>query len=324
MRFATDQLVQPMPSTPQIEPNPASSVSVAAAGIMAYGNLLGRAGGEQLAVVCRPHEQPAVSVVLYRSPPYDLHVPALHMPRLSINLTASSVFGGVESERRRTFEARRHSMFLTPSSAAVQWQKRSPSRHLAIYFRPRSHLDDCECADHLQRCGPIFNVTLPECTALIERLEAEMIAPGPFAPEVVDSLARLLLIGLARRRGRSTGPLQLSAALLRRLEDYLDANLTRRILVADLAAVVGLPAQSFAKAYLRYTGRSPHQFVLARRVERAIDMLRHGSLSLTEVATACGFASQQHMTHVLSDRLGIAPSAVRGDALHESASSRNR
>ena len=66
------------------------------AGITAYGSVLYRAGGEQLAVVGRPSEQPTLAVVLYRSPPYDLQVPALQMPRLSINLTASSVVGGIE------------------------------------------------------------------------------------------------------------------------------------------------------------------------------------------------------------------------------------
>ena len=151
-----------------------------------------------------------------------------------------------------------------------------------------------------------------------------MTTPGPFAIEAVDSLARLLLIGFASRRGRGSGPLRMSAPLLRRLEEHIDANLTRRILVADMAAVVGLPAQAFAQAYLRYTGRSPHQFVLARRIERATDLLRHSPFSLSEVAVACGFSSQQHMTHVLSDRLGKAPAALRNEALQKSAASRDR
>ncbi len=306
------------------EPNPSPSTAAAAAGITAYASLLGRSGGEQLALVSRPREQPELAVVLYRSPPYDLHVPALHIPRLSINLTASSVFGGIESERRRVFETPRHSMFLMPPSAAVRWRKRSPSRHLTIYLDPGSGDEEPDCAAHLQQCGPIFNVTLPDSTKLIERLEGEVTAPGPFAAEAVDSLARLLLIDFASRRGRSSGPLQMSTAMTRRLEEYVDAHLTQRILVADLAGVVGLPAQSFAKAYLRYTGRSPYQFVLARRVERAADMLRRSPISLAEVAAACGFSSQQHMTHVLSDRLGKAPLAVRDDALQEIAAARRR
>ena len=306
------------------EPNPSPSTNAAAAGITAYGSLLGIGGGEQLALVSRQSEQPGLAVVLYRSPSYELQVPALHIPRLSINLTASSVFGGVESERRRAFEAPRHSMFLTPASAAVRWRKRSPSRHLTIYFHPSSQDDERDCAARLQHCGPIFNVTLPDSTPLIERLEVEVVARGPFATEAVDSLARLVLIDFASRRGRSSGPLQMSTALLRRLEEYVDSHLTHRILVADLATVVGLPAQSFAKAYVRYTGRSPHQFVLARRVARATDMLRRCPLSLAEVATACGFSSQQHMTHVLSDRLGKAPSAVRDDALQKSSTARGR
>lgn len=306
------------------EPNQLHPASTMAVGVTAYGNLLGRAGGEQLALACRPVEQPTLSVVLYRSPPYDLQVLEMNMPRLSINLTASSVFGGVESERRRSFEAKRHSMFLTPPSAAVQWRKQSPSRHLTIYFRPQLLEEESECADHLQRCGHIFNVTLPECATLIERLEAEMTAPGLFATEAVDSLARLLLVAFARRSGRGTSPLRMSAEVLRRLEDYVDANLTRRILVADMADAVRLPAQTFAKAYLRYTGRSPHQFVLARRVERAKNLLHHGPLSLSEVAAACGFSSQQHMTHVLSERLGKTPLAVRGEALQKTAASRDR
>ena len=110
------------------KPNQSLPAGTVAAGITAYGSLLGRAGGEQLALVSRASDQPALAVVLYRSPPYDLRMPALEMPRLSINLTASSVFGGVEAERPRSFDAKRHSMFLTQSSVPVQWRKQSPSR----------------------------------------------------------------------------------------------------------------------------------------------------------------------------------------------------
>ena len=63
------------------EPKPSQRASTVDTGITAYGSLLGHAGGEQLALVSRTIDQPALAVVLYRSPPYDLRVPALDMPR---------------------------------------------------------------------------------------------------------------------------------------------------------------------------------------------------------------------------------------------------
>ena len=291
--------------------------AAAPAGAAAYSRILDAAGGEQIESTCGALDRQSLAVALYRSPPYDLKVPALGVSRLSINLTASRVTGGVESERSRMFEASRHSMFFTPAGAPVRWRKASPSRHLNIYFSACLHAEEPGLAGHLQDVGPMFNVSLPGSGALLEQLAAEVAAPGPFADEAVDSLARVLLVMLARRRGRAPSAQALSPQVLRRLEGYVEANMQRRILVADLAAVAGVPPEVFAKAYVRFTGRSPYQFVLAMRVERAVQLLRQSRLGLAEVAAACGFSSQQHMTHVLTDRLGSAPAIVRRAALHE-------
>jgi AraC family transcriptional regulator len=135
---------------------------------------------------------------------------------------------------------------------------------------------------------------------------------GPFSREAVESLALLVLVQLGRRRLSFESPRLMSAQRMARLDEYIAANLGERVLVADLAAVTGLPAGQFAHAFTRYTGRSPHQYVLSRRVEHATAMLRRGRGSLAEVAAACGFASQQHMTVVLRVRVGMTPGALRG------------
>ena len=233
--------------------------------------------------------------------------------RLSINLTASRVTGGVDGERGRAFIANRHSLFLTPAGAATRWRKASPSRHLNIYVRSPAAANDGqdELGRQLQEGGPIFNLVLPGSGALIDRLALEMSQGDPFSIEAVDSLALLVLVQLGRRRLSASGPRFMSARQMARLGEYVDANLGERILVTDLALVAGLPAGQFARAFTRYTGRSAHQFVLSRRVERATAMLRRGQESLAEVAAACGFASQQHMTKVLKLRLGMTPAALR-------------
>jgi AraC-like DNA-binding protein len=278
-----------------------------------YFRILGAAGGREVQSVARPDDAGAIAVGLYTSPAYHLQVPPLGVARLSINLSTSLLTGGVDGERCRAFVARRHSLFFTPAGVAARWRKSSPSRHLNLYLRAGASIDDGQgdLGHRLQQGGPIFNLTLPGTGALIRGLDAETSAGGPFSCEAVESLALLLLVQLGRRRLEFAGPQPMSSRRMAMLDEFIAANLGERILVADLARVAGLPAGQFAHVFTRYTGRSPHQYVLSRRVERATEMLRRGRSGLAEVAAACGFASQQHMTQVLKARLGLTPAAVR-------------
>lgn len=295
-------------------PNPAPAPASLQQGGKIYGRILGSAGGHEVKTVLCGQDRGSIAVSLYTSPAYSLQLPPLEVSRLSINLTSSRVTGGIDGERGRTFIAKRHSLFLTPAGAPTRWCKLSPSRHLNIYFRSPAALEDIqdELTRQLQQDGPMFNLVLPGSGTLIKRLALEVSEGGPFAIEAVESLALLVLVQLGRQRLGSTGPQLMSAQRMTRLADYIAANLGERILVADLAAVAGLPPGQFAHAFTRHTGRSPHQYVLSQRVEQATAMLRGCRDSLAEVAAACGFASQQHMTHVLKARLGMTPAALRG------------
>ena len=281
-----------------------------------YGRILGAAGGQAVSSASRGPRPGSIAVTLYTAPAYSLELPPLTVARLSVNLTTSRVHGGVEGERGRSFVARRHSLFFTPAGIPMRWRKGSASRHLNLYFRAPILLDESEAelGRRLQEGGPIFNLALPGTGGLIAGLAAELSGGSRFALEAVESLALLLLVQLGRRRLEARGPQPISARHLAELDAFIAANLAERILVADLARVAGLPPGQFAQAFTRFTGRSPHQYVLSRRVEAATAMLRYGRVGLAQVAAACGFASQQHMTQVLRARLGLTPAAVRGGA----------
>jgi AraC family transcriptional regulator len=60
------------------------------------------------------------------------------------------------------------------------------------------------------------------------------------------------------------------------------------------------------------TGLSPYQFVLARRIDKACELLSRSDLPIAEIALACVFASQQHLTATLSRKLGRTPGRLRG------------
>lgn len=288
-------------------------IEAVSSGMRTYGGQLERAGAR---VSNMPEHHDALAVALYESPAYAVSVPPLEVARLSINLSASQVAGALDGARTRSYAARRHTLFLTPAGASAEWRKSSSSRHINIYFHPRAfeHPEDAAWGPLLSDAVPLLNVTLPGAGTLFDMLAAELASGQPFGAEAVDSLARLVLVRLARRHPRSAARANpWTPALQARLTDYIVERLDQRLLVPELASVTGLSPNRFAQAFLAATGLSPHQFVLQLRLERALHMLRHSTLPLADIAAACGFASQQHMTQWMRRRHGTTPARRRAD-----------
>jgi len=281
----------------------------AATGAATYGGVLATAGGLEVEAFRRGSTPASLTVVLYASPPYAMAVPAINTTRLSINLSDSPVTGGLDGDRSRVFQARRHSLFLTPAGAGAYWRKERPSRHINVYF-------DSAAARNSEGIDldavSLLNASVPQARPLIDMLAIELVGHNPFAAEAVDSLARLILVQIARKQMNSSQPL--TPALMGRIAEFVDAGLDQRLLVSDMAAVVGLTPNRFAQAFARATSRSPHQYVLDRRLERATDLLRSSSEPLAEIAAACGFANQQHMTQLMRRRVGTTPARYREGA----------
>jgi AraC-like DNA-binding protein len=282
-------------------------------GVDTYARALQSAGGDQIEALIRGEEGRDVGAALYRAPPFEVSVPALPVFRLSVNLTNARVGGCVDGERVRYFDARRYALFLTPAGAPMVFRKDVPSRHINIYFHADNFDDDSDItASPLAVSQPLFNVAVPGIRGLADQLIEEMQRPVMLNADAADSLARLLLVHVARHLRRApTSSQTLPPAVLARLRDYVMAQLSERILVADLARQAGLSLDRFAAAYKEQTGQSPHQFVLALRLERAADLLSHSRLSVAHVAHTCGFASQQHLTNVMHRHLGITPRRFR-------------
>ena len=94
---------------------------------------------------------------------------------------------------------------------------------------------------------------------------------------------------------------------LKRVLDYIDANLGERITLADLATVTALSPMHFAAQFRIATGIRPHEYLLRRRIERAQELLlQHGS-SIVDVALSVGFQTQSHFTTVFKRFVGDTP-----------------
>jgi len=103
----------------------------------------------------------------------------------------------------------------------------------------------------------------------------------------------------------------LAAHQRRRLVDYIDTTLDQPLTLGDMAAQCSLSEYHFARMFSVSFGLPPHQYVLARRMARACQLLRGSTQALGDIALACGFASASHFSNRFRQTMGAAPGVYR-------------
>lgn len=93
--------------------------------------------------------------------------------------------------------------------------------------------------------------------------------------------------------------------------DYIRDNLDRNLSLDNLARSAGLSTYHFARQFRVTFHVSPHQFVMEQRLERAQEMLRRTTSSLTDIAAECGFADASHLIRVFKKHCQMTPGQFR-------------
>jgi AraC family transcriptional regulator len=110
---------------------------------------------------------------------------------------------------------------------------------------------------------------------------------------------------VATERGR------MLAWQVRKVRDYIDAHIASPVLVADLCALIYRSEAHFARAFKRTFGKSPHSFVVRRRVELAAQYMLTTNATLSDIAFRCGFTDQAHLCKHFRQATGQTPGAWR-------------
>jgi AraC family transcriptional regulator len=97
----------------------------------------------------------------------------------------------------------------------------------------------------------------------------------------------------------------------RRAKELISSRIEGDITLAELAGECRLSRSHFARAFKRTTGHSPHVWLLRRRVQIAKGLLTESMTPISEIALACGFADQSHLTKIFAKMVGVTPGAWR-------------
>jgi AraC family transcriptional regulator len=132
-------------------------------------------------------------------------------------------------------------------------------------------------------------------------------------PVEVQYLATLVFLETVRHLGaiRTDARPGLSDLEFKAVCAFIDGELENEISCLKIARAVNLPLRVIFDGVKARTGFSPYRFVLEKRIERAKHLLATTDAPISEVAVACGFSSQQHLTSTLSRKLGRTPYRLR-------------
>ncbi|WP_437923443.1 AraC family transcriptional regulator [Sorangium sp. So ce291] len=165
--------------------------------------------------------------------------------------------------------------------------------------------------------GPRFGLVDAHVVDLVHRLQAQAMGQEYFGAVYVQSLSLTLASYISARYGAgatagiSLRNASLSSSQRAQIEKFVDRELSSNFGLVDLAGLVGYSPDHFSRLFKHAFQQTPYQYVLSRRVERAMTMLRDERLSIAEIALACGFSNQGHLTTAFKRRTGTTPGAYR-------------
>ncbi len=102
--------------------------------------------------------------------------------------------------------------------------------------------------------------------------------------------------------------------LLRRARDRMDREYTQPLNVDALAQTALMSPGHFSRSFRAAYGETPYGYLMTRRVERAMALLRRGDMSVTEVCMAVGASSLGSFSSKFTELVGETPSAYRARA----------
>jgi AraC family transcriptional regulator len=210
------------------------------------------------------------------------------------------------SDRLRPFRTRPNSLAFVPRGCEILSQSAAGGEYLTVRvtqargtgildFRFNDHIDG-RAIEAAQALRKMILAKEPCDSLLIER-------------EIAVLMAAVSLAGSAPEQAKAGR--WMTARRLQQAESLIESALPERLYVEDLANRLGLSPGFFTRAFKAAAGKTPHHYIVDRRLARARKLIATSDMPLASIALACGFTSQAHMTSQFRRRLGITPAAFR-------------
>lgn len=218
-------------------------------------------------------------------------------------------------EVHRDFTYHKNEIIVTPAGVKSGWKWHAKSKVIVITLEPdklekfaQSELGVLLSNKQLKDISQFIDEELTQAgMMLMEALKSSVGSAVMF-----ESYARIFLTKLIQRYGLELDEdIEFSKSFTsrhyKRVLDYIGRNFGKNIALEDLSSEAAMSPYHFSRLFKQTIGLSPHQFVMAYRVEQAKKMLADPGRPMIDIAHACGFSDQAHFSRVFKQVQGIGP-----------------
>lgn len=263
---------------------------------------------------------PGAVVARWRHNAATVNISPSNVVRVTIGLLDGvAVRQGLGGSAQRLYVRAAGGVTVTPAQTRIHLSIDGPADVLQVFFQV-SFLESL--VDGPFDCLPLVNSRDGELrTAAIQMVVAATHGDRD-DPLLLESAARrigtrLQIRGDCPPRELARGGLARAAS--RRVDDLimaaLDDTTARSPTLEQLASAACLSVNHFIRAFRQHTGLTPHQYVVLRRLERGIAMLKKPGMSVADVAHIAGFATPAHFVAKFRRMMGVTPGAFRAAVL---------
>lgn len=242
------------------------------------------------------------------------------------------------------YEGNKHGEF---SINQGRWEKQDLQKG-SIVLVPPDHAINWRWLPESENAGPLFITCAYLSSALIKRAAAEALNVEPECIEMPKNIGTLdpfmeqlfLAVKNELQAGNPCGPLYAQTAAqmlalhllsrhcsinykmpafkrgipsrqLRCVLNYIHAHLNEELSLESMALIAGLSPYHFLRVFKQSIGRTPLQYIIGCRMEKAKQMLAGTKLSVTEIALEVGYESLNHFIGLFRRHTGTTPAVYR-------------
>ena len=100
---------------------------------------------------------------------------------------------------------------------------------------------------------------------------------------------------------------------LKKIIDYINENYATGVSCAELSGLLKIDKYSFIRSFKAQIGKTPYEYLLDLKIEKAKKMLEARGYTITEISMLCGFSSHSHFTSTFKKKTGVSPSQYRSN-----------